>query len=379
MLILEITTKDLPILKIIYFIRSLLSIISIVIPVILIVTVVIDLIKMLTNPNDSKKHIKTLTTRSIMAICVFFIPLLINFIMNLIGQTGVERLEYWNEATNDNIKVLEKKVEEENISKRNETSKNLYINKSKAIINSANNLLNKDDKIVSPEIKNELSSLIKDLENKINTSDTKTIIDSYNKLNSKVEEVKKTLPKIEENKQPEKYIFVGDSRTVMINDAVGNPENTSFVAKVGMGYSWFQSTAISSVNDIINSSDEPYYIFFNLGVNDAVDGVSANRTITNNYISSLVELSRNEWKDQRIIVLSVTPTSDNTTYNHKDSAVVEFNSLMRSGIEGNDNLLYCDVYNGIGKNNFSYEPDGLHYTNSMSKTIYEYVINNCKL
>lgn len=73
------------------------------------------------------------------------------------------------------------------------------------------------------------------------------------------------------------------------------------------------------------------------------------------------------------------PTSDNTTYNHKDSAVVEFNSLMRSGIEGNDNLLYCDVYNGIGKNNFSYEPDGLHYTNSMSKTIYEYVINNCKL
>ncbi|MBQ7141031.1 MAG: hypothetical protein IJO32_05980 [Bacilli bacterium] len=88
--------------------------------------------------------------------------------------------------------------------------------------------------------------------------------------------------------------------------------------------------------------------------------------MVNLYLQVLKNSSINEWKNQRIVFISVLPIASSTTYAVKDPGVVEFNQLVQEELVGT-NILYCDVYNGIGPSNFGYSSDGLHYNNATSK------------
>ena len=164
------------------------------------------------------------------------------------------------------------------------------------------------------------------------------------------------------------YIFIGDSRTVGMNLALGNskPSNVYIVAKNSMGYNWLVNSAISEVNKILNNnSNKRFYIYSNLGINDY--------TYQTSYANKLNELANGSWSKHKVVFISVNPYAGNG-YPNENKKVTNFNNNQKSKL---NNVYYCDTYNGIGQSNFSCGWDCIHYNNSTYLKIYNYVINNC--
>ena len=85
MLILAIDfCSNLSVLRIIYLLKTLLNILRFVVPAILIVMIIMDVVKNVINP-DEKEGVKKIKNRIIAAIIVFFIPTIINLVVNLIN------------------------------------------------------------------------------------------------------------------------------------------------------------------------------------------------------------------------------------------------------------------------------------------------------
>ncbi len=69
-------------------VRRSLTLIQIVVPIVLIIAGTIELIKLTLNPDDDKKGKKRLLNSFMSAVIIFFIPLLINLLVNIIYEYG---------------------------------------------------------------------------------------------------------------------------------------------------------------------------------------------------------------------------------------------------------------------------------------------------
>lgn len=157
-----------------------------------------------------------------------------------------------------------------------------------------------------------------------------------------------------------RIIWVGDSRTVGMQQAIGGSDKNEWVCKTAEGYNWFVNTAIGSVNSKLKKDDT---IVFNLGVNDLGN--------VDKYVKKLNSLANGDWKKaKKIIVMSVNPT-DSSKYSGgaTNEAIKKFNSKMKSGLDGS--IKYVDTYSqikGSMKTN-----DGLHYDKATYKSLYNIV------
>ena len=168
----------------------------------------------------------------------------------------------------------------------------------------------------------------------------------------------------------DKTIYVGDSRTVGMKDAVDESSNEEYIAAVGMGYTWFNNTAQNEIKTKL-SSDAKRNVVINMGTNDLTSSSTAS-----SYVSLYKKLS-NDYKDTNFIVLSVTQIEDskNTDYTSvNNNLVIEFNKKLKEGLNGSgsSNLKYCDIYEKLDKNGYS-TTDGIHYNNDTYKKIYQYI------
>lgn len=183
-----------------------------------------------------------------------------------------------------------------------------------------------------------------------------------------------------------KNIIVGDSRTVgMCATMTGDWNSCSYqksggksngndfyIAQGSMSYSWFNSTAVPKVNNIISSNPNTKYNIYSLmGVNMLLYDI-------NKYIPKYNELANGSWKNQKIILVSVTPVNESIEakngYSTKNSDIKSFNKQLKAGISAS-NISYCDAYNALGSNFGT--PDGLHYDSATYKSIYN-IIMGCK-
>ena len=158
------------------------------------------------------------------------------------------------------------------------------------------------------------------------------------------------------------YIWVGDSRTVGMSEAVSSGDN-DWVGKVSAGYSWFTSDAINQVNQVL---DEDSTIVFNFGVNDLGN--------VDQYISKLNELAKGDWsKAKQIIVMSVNPVDEakasQNGYSVTNTQIEEFNKKMKSGLEGG--IKFVDTYSQI-KDQLG-TTDGIHYDNDTYQKLYDMI------
>ncbi|MBQ6992455.1 MAG: SGNH/GDSL hydrolase family protein [Clostridia bacterium] len=186
---------------------------------------------------------------------------------------------------------------------------------------------------------------------------------------------------IEENKQDDKdtedvdndevnYIFIGDSRTVMMLSATRNDiKNTGNIVKeyaaVGQGYNYFfKGNMLNNIKTSLNNAPKGTKVIIWLGVNDLYQA--------NNYVSMVNSLA-NTYTDLNFYYVSVTPVNEEKAkksgYTVKNSEIVAFNNTIISGL--NSKVKYIDVYNS----NYNTivngtEADGLHYTSNTSKTIW---------
>lgn len=180
-------------------------------------------------------------------------------------------------------------------------------------------------------------------------------------------------------------IFVGDSRneglcaTITGKDAslckyssngVVQDGNDYYIAEGSQGYSWFDSTAISAINSILDDNpDSTFNIIINMGVNGLLGDVDK-------YVSKYNELIIGDWKNQNVVLVSVNPVDETKEsqygYTTKNSDIETFNDKIKDKVTGT-NVLYCDVYGSI-KDDFS-TFDGLHYTSDTYQDIYDSTMN----
>lgn len=157
------------------------------------------------------------------------------------------------------------------------------------------------------------------------------------------------------------YVYIGDSRTVGLNNVckMSLQDDTFVIAAVGKGYNWWIKDGMNTLTAI--ETEHPEYTsftyIFNLGVNDPKNSAEYEDVIT--YLQ----------EKGTCYVVSVNPVVDSKSPNVKNKRIERLNNTY---VQVADN--YIDTYSYLIANGFS-APDGIHYSKDTYKTIYTLIQN----
>ncbi len=152
------------------------------------------------------------------------------------------------------------------------------------------------------------------------------------------------------------YLFVGDSRTVQMQLAVGSSDK-AYIAKVGEGYSYFKDTAIAAIPQYAGKGTT---MIINFGVND-LRNAKKYVNLVNSYMDA--------WTDAGITVYysAVTPVGSSASVSN--SQIESFNTTLKEGLD--PRVHWIDSYTYLQQVGFS-TSDGLHYNKDTYKNLYSY-------
>lgn len=167
-----------------------------------------------------------------------------------------------------------------------------------------------------------------------------------------------------EKQEMKGYIFLGDSRTVGLNNicSIDEGDNIWVVAKVGQGYNWLVDNAEDEIDAIVNSNLDikDWVLVSNLGVNDL-----DNERKYEEWYSGVLE-------DFDLKIMSVNPTDGDYEYMYDD--IISFNDKIQDFCIKND-VDYINTYDA-----FSFGTvDGLHYNVSTYIRIRDYIFKEIGL
>lgn len=168
------------------------------------------------------------------------------------------------------------------------------------------------------------------------------------------------------------HIFIGDSRTVGLNAAVGggyydgqlvsrreDKAKEFYYAKVSSGYSWYSAQALPKLKKLLKQYPEAAVVL-NHGIND-LDSVDR-------YISSYRSLMA-DYPAAKFVIMSVNPVNTKKYKGYAQPAAIEkFNQKIFNAFPDN----YLDTYHYLQENKFE-SPDGLHYDTATYGKIYNYL------
>ena len=156
----------------------------------------------------------------------------------------------------------------------------------------------------------------------------------------------------------ERKIFIGDSRTVAIMEAV--QDDSIWACMNSMGYQWMVSDAVPAIEEYIEDNTA---VIILMGVNDVYN--------LNNYIA-YVNQKAAEWAalGAKTYYVSVGPV-DGDPY-VTNSEIEYFNATLQSSLSG---VTYIDLYTHMMENGF-WTLDGTHYPDEISIDIYNFVVEH---
>ncbi|MEY8428615.1 SGNH/GDSL hydrolase family protein [Lachnospiraceae bacterium 46-15] len=158
------------------------------------------------------------------------------------------------------------------------------------------------------------------------------------------------------------YIFVGDSRTVGMQNALADDSDATscrFIAKSGEGFYWLYHDGIVELEEALKST--PYAtVIFNLGVNDLEE--------TDRYISFYKTLF-SEYHDPSFYIMSVNPVDDERCSGASNAEIQAFNEKMKAEFPDK----YLDCYNYLLSQDFA-TSDGLHYPNRVYRMVHHFAV-----
>lgn len=162
-------------------------------------------------------------------------------------------------------------------------------------------------------------------------------------------------------------IFVGDSRTGQMGNAVGGSAawpGVAFVACFGGGNEWL-STAKAKA-DIDRYVTPGSIIVLNYGVNDL--------SKHNEYISTINKYAR-EWQKKGAVVYFATvgPVGENE-YGKRNWAVEYFNNQLSSRLDGSIGRI--GLYSYLTMTGYTTAADGLHYTPDVYARMFQYLMQS---
>ena len=349
--------------------------IEISVPVLVILLCTVDLVKavMAQDENDMKKAQSRAIKRVIIGLAIFFVPITLDVLLDIAGiATGTCELggssktlskpsgsaPTFSSATT--VSYSEIKL---NYSPTQKASGVQIFNITSGKYKNTKNLKTATMKNLKDDTKYEFK-----VRSYYNNSNGKTTYSNWSKVLS-AKTKKKPVEKISTNTSSSKTsakinIFIGDSRTVGMKKA-GLITSSNTVAKSGKGYKWFVNTAISNV-DAKMKNNKSYNIISWLGIN-GIKKYGAEK-----YYKKYKELAKGKWKNQTIYVVSVGTVKKGIDHNSSPEAVTKFNNKMKELINNSNisNLKYIEL-------SFNEKPehDGLHYTKSQYKKIYNEIIS----
>ena len=161
-------------------------------------------------------------------------------------------------------------------------------------------------------------------------------------------------------KADHRIIFVGDSRTVGMEDSEQDSgDNCVYIAASGEGYSWFSHTGLQQMREaIFRYPDAPVVI--NLGVND-LSGIGQYLTLYSTFPAA--------YPGTTFYYMSVNPLTEDAV-SVSDAEVVQFNSQLQGAFPE----LYIDTYTWLKTNGFE-SGDGVHYSEDTYRAIHDYVVS----
>lgn len=154
------------------------------------------------------------------------------------------------------------------------------------------------------------------------------------------------------------FLFVGDSRTLGMKDAIG--DNCTYIGAEGEGYDWFSTDGILALADYLGTNPAQTVIL-NLGVNDPEN--------INIYIDLYKDLMT-DYSSSKFYVLAVNPLDDDADFNTTNEMVELFNATMKSSFSDQ----YLDSYSYLVENGFE-TVDGLHYSAATYQSIHQFVVD----
>lgn len=344
------------VLTVFYILKIVFRIVCIIIPIIFMYRVFVPMFKTVISGKTISDHLSGIFKSFIAGLAIFLLPSILSFVFeDLLGEK-IPVTSCFTNAEVDIIKSYKQKEDEE----RKESLKNYKDQLNKDLADQAEKEKEENDKIGEMLDKNKDK-----LEQEQNSNNN--IEGSPSSSNTNL-------------KTSARNIIIGDSRTVgMCAHITGDWTNCQFsnggafvsgddifIAQGSMGYSWFNSTAVSAVNNIISSNpDTTFNIYSLMGVNFLLSDIDM-------YIPKYNELASGSWSDHNLILVSVNPVDEakeaQNGYSTKNSNIITFNNKLKSGTSGISNIKYCDTYNPA-MNSLS-TSDGLHYTSSTSMVIY---------
>ena len=295
--------------------KKLISVIQIIGPILCIVSMTYTLIKMIQNP-DEKKTSKKLFNSVLALALIFFVPLIVNAFINVLGDSS-EFKNCWESANQsyNNVKYYE--------IKNNDNSKAIKVY---------------------------------DSPSKYQGGVPKSSSDSTSKNKS----------------GNSKVVFIGDSRTVQMyaylnnnwsganysSGGVHEVGNDIYVAEGAQGLSWMKKTGIPAAQKYFTANTA---IVILMGVNDLYN--------SDNYIS-YINSNASKWKSNSSSLYYVSVNPCNGSYSGLNSKIQSFNSKVKSGIS--KNATWIDTYSYLTSNGFK-TTDGLHYDTDTYSKIYNYI------
>lgn len=156
----------------------------------------------------------------------------------------------------------------------------------------------------------------------------------------------------------DKLIFIGDSRTEGIRDAVQDDSIWSCLSS--MGYTWMTTTGVPQIEDEIENNTA---VIILMGVNDPFQ--------VNNYINYINEKAA-QWAalGAKTYFVSVGPVQSDPYVTNKE--IESFNAAMQANLV---NVTYIDIYTYLMEDGFS-TLDGTHYPADVSIKIYNYILEH---
>ena len=158
----------------------------------------------------------------------------------------------------------------------------------------------------------------------------------------------------------DKIIFIGDSRTLAMKNAV--KDDSIWSCENSMGYEWMVSTGVPAIEKQIGFNTAVVIL---MGVND-IHNLSK-------YIA-YVNTKAAEWavKGAMTYFVSVGPVENDPYVTNKE--IKAFNAGLKKGLSG---VTYINIYSYLVKNGYSTE-DGTHYTKEVSVSIYDYILKKLR-
>lgn len=193
-----------------------------------------------------------------------------------------------------------------------------------------------------------------------------------------------------------RIIFVGDSRTVMLEGTLQRQCDSSvfnkvgFVCKTGQGLAWMMEEGEKMLLNKVGRTDKntkPVAVIFNLGVNDLIhrNGTGINYdSIASEYASYMNRLSRKlTARNCELFYMSVNPCNTAMKTTRKESEIRGFNSRLKQRLNGN--FTWINSYSYLMKYGYTTRcefrgnaDDGLHYSMKTYKRIYAYAIKRIR-